>query len=77
MWLLAENQMSPGEKGLRPLLANLESIGFRVEGGLPIHFSQWFIKPLSMRPVHIGGWGVLNREIVSFRSCVRTRGLVA
>ena len=25
----------------------------------------------------IGGWGVLNREIVSFRSCVRTRGLVA
>ena len=25
----------------------------------------------------IGGWGVLNREIVSFRSFVRTRGLVA
>ena len=25
----------------------------------------------------IGGWGVLKREIVSFRSCVRTRGLVA
>ena len=25
----------------------------------------------------IGGWGVLNQEIVSFRSCVRTRGLVA
>ena len=25
----------------------------------------------------IGGWGVLNREIVSFRSCVCTRGLVA
>ena len=24
----------------------------------------------------IGGWGVFNREIVSFRSCVRTRGLV-
>ena len=26
---------------------------------------------------HTGGWGVLNREIVSFRSCVRTRVLVA
>ena len=26
---------------------------------------------------NIPGWGVLNREIVSFRSCVRTRGLVA
>ena len=25
----------------------------------------------------IGGWGVLNREIVSLRSCGRTRGLVA
>ena len=25
----------------------------------------------------IGGWGVLNREVVSFRSCVRRRGLVA
>ena len=24
----------------------------------------------------IGGWGERNREIVSFRSCVRTRGLV-
>ena len=23
------------------------------------------------------GWGVLNQEIVSFRSCVRSRGLVA
>ena len=30
-----------------------------------------------IRHVGIGGWGVLNREIVSFRSCVRTRGLVA
>ena len=27
--------------------------------------------------VYIGGWGVLNREIVSFRSCVRTCSLVA
>ena len=27
--------------------------------------------------VHIGGWGVLNREIVSFGSWVRKRGLVA
>ena len=25
----------------------------------------------------IAGWRVLNREIVSFRSCARTRGLVA
>ena len=25
----------------------------------------------------IGGWEVLNQEIVPFRSCVRTRGLVA
>ena len=25
----------------------------------------------------IGGWGVLNWETVSFRACVRTRGLVA
>ena len=24
-----------------------------------------------------GGWGVLNQENVWFRSCVRTRGLVA
>ena len=27
--------------------------------------------------LRIGDWGVLNREIVSFRLCVRTRGLVA
>ena len=29
------------------------------------------------QPGKIGGWGVLNREIVSFRSCLRTRGVVA
>ena len=26
---------------------------------------------------YIGGWGVLNREAVASRSCVRARGLVA
>ena len=31
------------------------------------------VKPLG----YFGGWGVLNREIVAFRSCVPTRGLVA
>ena len=33
--------------------------------------------PPEALPYIIGGWGVLNREIVSFHSCVRTRGLVA
>ena len=32
---------------------------------------------LCIRMPCIGGWGVLNREIVSFRSCVRTRGPAA